>query len=383
MFTRTLFDEEHRLFRETTKRFINKEIIPHHARWEHEGKIDRSAWRAAGEAGLLCCELPQEYGGSGADFRASAIVVEELARAGATGPGFYLHSDIVAPYLRHYGTREQKQRWLPAMARGETIGAIAMSEPAAGSDLQGIETRAKRDGNHLVLNGQKTFISNGQLADLVIVVAKTDPSLGAKGISLVLVEGDREGFERGANLEKIGYKAQDTSTLYFDNVRVPMTNLLGEEGRGFVQLMEQLPQERLLIAIRAAAIIETALESTVSYTGERQAFGRALAKFQNTRFKLAEIKTQAVVTRIFVDRCIEQHLRGELTATDAAIAKLHTTELMCDALDSCLQLHGGYGYMWEFPIARAWADARMARIAGGSSEIMKEIIGRTLWGDNL
>ena len=265
------------------------------------------------------------------------------------------------------------------MASGETIGAIAMTEPGAGSDLQGIRTRAVRDGDHYVLNGQKTFISNGQLADLVVVVAKTDPDEKAKGISLILVERGMEGFERGRNLEKVGYKAQDTSELFFSDVRVPATNLLGpEEGQGFVQLMQQLPQERLLVAIRCAAMIETALEQTVHYTQERQAFGRPLAAFQNTRFKLADIKTAAAACRVFIDRCIELHVDGRLTAEDAAMAKLHATELLCRALDDCVQMHGGYGYMWEYPVARAWADARMSRIAGGSSEIMREIIGRDL-----
>ena len=265
------------------------------------------------------------------------------------------------------------------MARGEAIGAISMTEPGAGSDLQGIKTRAIADGNHYVVNGQKVFITNGQLADIVIVVAKTDPDENAKGMSLVLVEGDREGFARGRNLEKIGLKAQDTSELFFNDVRVPMTNLLGgEEGQGFIQLMQQLPQERLLVAIRCASAIERALEWTVDYTHQREAFGRPIAGFQNTRFKLAEVKTEAVVCRTFVDRCIEMHKDGGLTADDAAIAKLYTTELLCRVVDDCLQLFGGYGYMWEFPIARAYADARMSRIAGGTSEIMKEIIARTL-----
>jgi acyl-CoA dehydrogenase len=302
-----------------------------------------------------------------------------VSRAGASGPAFYLHSDIVAPYILHYGSEEQKRTWLPKMASGEVIGAISMTEPGAGSDLQGIRTRAVADGNHYVLNGQKTFITNGQLADLVVVVVKTDPEARAKGISLILVERDRAGFERGRNLEKIGYKAQDTSELFFNDVRVPMTNLLGpEEGQGFIQLMEQLTQERLLVAIRSATMIEAALDWTVAYTQERQAFGRPIAGFQNTRFKLADAKAAATVTRTFIDRCLELHLEGDLTPEDAAIAKLHTTELLCQVLDDCLQLHGGYGYMWEFPVARAWADARVGRIAGGSSEIMREIIGRSL-----
>lgn len=379
MIPRTVFSGEHELFRDTVRAFLEREVTPHHAQWERDGVVSRDVWRKAGAAGLLCCDIPEEYGGAGADFLFSAIVVEELARAGATGPAFYLHSDIVAPYILHYGSEEQKRTWLPKMASGEAIGAISMTEPGAGSDLQGIRTRAVADGDHYVLNGQKTFITNGQLADLVVVVAKTDPEARARGISLILVEGDRPGFARGRNLEKIGYKAQDTSELFFNDVRVPRSNLLGPaEGQGFIQLMEQLPQERLLVAIRCAASIEAALEWTVAYTQERQAFGRPIAGFQNTRFKLADAKAAATVTRVFIDRCLELHLDGGLTAEDAAIAKLHTTELLCRVLDDCLQMHGGYGYMWEFPIARAWADARVGRIAGGSSEIMREIIGRSL-----
>jgi len=380
MIPRTLYSGEHELFRASVRAFIEREVTPHHADWEKSGVVSREAWLKAGAAGLLCCAQPEAYGGPGADFLFSAIVVEELARAGASGPAFYLHSDIVAPYILHYGSEDQKRDWLPKMAAGETIGAIAMSEPGAGSDLQGIRTRAVRDGNHYVLNGQKTFISNGQLADLVIVVAKTDPDEKAKGISLILVERGMEGFERGRNLEKVGYKAQDTSELFFNDVRVPITNLLGpEEGQGFVQLMQQLPQERLLVAIRCATMIETALEQTVAYTQDRQAFGRPLAAFQNTRFKLADVKTAAAACRVFIDRCIELHVDGKLTAEDAAMAKLHATELLCRALDDCVQMHGGYGYMWEYPVARAWADARMSRIAAGSSEIMREIVGRDLF----
>ncbi|MCG8547336.1 MAG: acyl-CoA dehydrogenase family protein [Alphaproteobacteria bacterium] len=380
MIPRTIFAGEHELFRESVRSFLEREVAPHHDAWERDGAVSRAVWQKAGAAGLLGCTVPEEYGGPAADFLFSAIVVEELARIGATGPAFYLHSDIVMPYLVHYGTEEQKQRWLPGMVAGTTIGAIAMTEPGAGSDLQGIRTRAILDGNHYVLNGQKTFISNGQLADLVIVVAKTDPDERAKGISLILVERDRDGFERGRNLEKIGYKAQDTSELFFNDVRVPTSNLLGPvEGEGFIQLMQQLPQERLLVAIRCAASIEAALDWTLAYTQERQAFGRPIAGFQNTRFKLADAKTVAATTRTFIDRCLELHLDGALTAEDAAMAKLHATERLCEVLDDCLQLHGGYGYMWEYPIARAWADARVARIAGGSSEIMREIIGRSLF----
>lgn len=378
MLPRAMFTEEHEMFREQVRRFVDKEVVPHHDQWERDGVVSRDLWRAAGEAGLLCCEVPEEYGGPGGDFLHSAIVVEELARAGTTGPAFYLHSDIVAPYLLAYGSEDQKRHWLPRMVSGETILAVAMTEPAAGSDLQGMQTRAVKDGNHFVINGQKVFISNGQLADLVVLAAKTNPDEGAKGISLILVEREREGFTRGRNLEKIGYHAQDTSELFFENVRVPITNLLGEENRGFIQLMEQLPQERLLIALRCATSIEAALDWTLAYTRERKAFGRAIADFQNTRFKLAEVKTRALATRAFTDQCLAAHVRGELDTATASAAKLFTTEQLAWVLDECLQLHGGYGYMREYPIARAWADARMSRIAGGSSEIMKEIISRAL-----
>ena len=380
MIERTIFNEEHGLFRDSVKRFIEKEIAPHHAQWEKDGQVSREVWLAAGERGFLGCSVPEEYGGPGADFLYTTVLLEEMAGAGYTGPGFHLHSEIVIPYILQYGTEEQKKTWLPKMVTGECIGAIAMTEPGAGSDLQGIKTQAVRDGNELVANGQKVFITNGQMADLVIVACKTDPTLGAKGISLVVVERGREGFERGRNLEKIGWHAQDTSELFFDHVRVPPENLLGAEGRGFIQLVEQLPQERLIVAIRCCAITESALDWTVEYTNERQAFGRTIADFQNTRFKLAEIKSDALMLRVFVDKCIELLMRGELSAEDAAVAKLRASEIMSNALDECLQLFGGYGYMWEYPIARAWADNRFARIAGGSSEIMKEIIGRDLTG---
>ena len=379
MIARTLYDEEHEIFRESVRRFIAAEIVPHHERWEKDGVVSREAWLAAGRAGLHLASFPEEYGGGGGDFRHSCVVVEELAYAGASGPGFGLHSEIVAPYILHYGSEEQRRRWLPGMASGATIGAIAMSEPGAGSDLQNIRTTAVRDGDHYVVSGQKIFITNGQLADLVIVACKTDPEAGARGISLIAVERGMPGFERGRNLEKIGWKAQDTSELFFQDVRVPVDNRLGEaEGRGFVQLMQQLPQERLLSAMRSAAVIEAMTAETVRYTKDRQAFGQPIAAFQNTRFTLAEVATRAQVARVFVDRCIALHLKGELDTNLAAMAKLWVNDLLCELLDECLQLHGGYGYMWEYPIARAWADARMARIAGGTSEIMKEIIGRAL-----
>ena len=378
MIPRTLFSEEHEIFRASARRFVEREIEPNHAQWEKDGHVSREIWRRAGAAGFLLASLPEELGGPGGDFLMSAILIEELARMGMTGPGFHLHSEIVAPYIVQYGTPEQQTKYLPRMVAGEIIGAIAMTEPGAGSDLQGIQTTAILDGNHLVLNGQKVFITNGIMADFVIVAAKTDPAEGAKGISLVLVETGTPGFERGRNLEKIGWHAQDTGELFFQDCRVPATNLLGGEGRGFIQLVEQLPQERLLVAIRCASVIEAALDWTVAYASERKAFGRPVIGFQNTRFKLAEVKARAVMLRAFVDRCIELHMDAGLTADDAAIAKLQSTEMMCEVLDDCLQLHGGMGYMWETPIARAWADNRMARIAGGTSEIMKEIIGRTL-----
>lgn len=378
MLPRPMFTDEHELFREQVRRFAEKEIVPHHAQWEKDGMVSREVWAAAGAAGLLCCTIPEEYGGAGGDFLHATIVIEELAKVGASGPAFHLHSDIVAPYIVTYGNEDQKKEWLPKLVSGETIAAVAMSEPGAGSDLQNIQTRAVRDGNHFVINGQKVFISNGQIADLVVLACKTDPKEGAKGVSLILVEGDREGFRRGRNLEKVGYKAQDTSELFFEDVRVPITNILGAEGRGFAQLMTELAQERLVVALRSTQIIETDLQWTIDYTRERKAFGRPIAEFQNTRFKLAEIKTKALVTRAFIDQCLMMHMKGELDSNTAAAAKLHATDTLCAVLDECVQLHGGYGYMWEYPIARAWADARMTRIAGGTSEIMKEIISRAL-----
>ncbi len=380
MFERELFSTGHEIFRETVHRFIADEITPFHAQWEKDGQVSREVWRKAGSQGLLCATVPEEYGGSGADFLYSVVVLEELSRAGAMGPGFSLHSDIVAPYLLLYGSDELKRTWLPKMITGEVIGAIAMTEPSAGSDLQNIQTTAIRDGDEYRISGQKVFITNGQLSNIVITACKTDPQAGGKGVSLVLVETDRAGFQRGRNLEKVGWKAQDTSELFFDEVRVPASNLLGQEGRGFVQLMEQLPQERLLQAIRAATTIEAALEWTVDYTTTRRAFDRPIAAFQNTRFKLADVKSQALMLRVFVDRCIAMHLEGRLDAVDAAVVKLLSSEMLGKLLDECLQLFGGYGYMWEYPIARAWADARMSRIAGGTCEIMREIIGRSIVG---
>jgi acyl-CoA dehydrogenase len=373
-----IFQEEHELFRKTVSAFIEREIAPNYERWEKEGQVDREVWGKAGAAGLLLTDVPEEYGGTGADFLYSAVMIEEMAKRVYAAPGFRLHSDIVAPYILHYGSEEQKRTWLPRMAKGEVIGAIAMTEPGTGSDLQGVRTTAVKKGNELVINGQKTFITNGGLADLIIVVAKTDASAGAKGVSLVLVEADREGFTRGRNLKKIGQNAQDTAELFFEDVRVPPSNILGEEGRGFVCLMNQLPRERLLVSIGAVAMMEAAIGWTVEYTRERKAFGRPIAEFQNTRFKLAEVKTEATIARVFLDHSLELFLKGELDATKAAMGKWWFTELEQKVLDTCLQFFGGYGYMLEYPIARAYADARVHRIYAGTTEIMKELVARSL-----
>ena len=378
MIERKLFSAEHEIFRAQVARFMEREVVPFHGQWEKDGQISRETWNKAGETGLLCPTVPADYGGAGADFLFSAIVLEELARVGATGPGFGLHSDIVAPYILHYGSESQKQTWLPKMVAGEAVGAIAMTEPGAGSDLQGVRTSAVPDGDSLVVNGSKTFITNGQHADLVLLVTKTDTTEGAKGTSLVLVEGSREGFRRGRNLEKVGMKAQDTSELFFDDVRIPSENLLGEMGQGFTYLMQELPQERLLVGITAVAATEAALEWTINYTRERQAFGQAIADFQHIRFRLAELKTETQVGRVFLDRCMEAHLEGRLDVEAAAMCKYWLTDLQCRVIDECVQMHGGYGYMWEFPIARAFADARVQRIYAGTNEIMKELISRTL-----
>lgn len=378
MLPRRIFSEEHNLFRDQVRRFVEREIVPHHDKWEEAGIVPRSAWLKAGEAGLLCATMPEEYGGQGVDRYYSVILMEEFARVNASGPGFSLHSDIVAPYVLSYGTEEQKRHWLPKMARGEVVGAIAMTEPGTGSDLQGVRTTAVRDGDELVINGQKTFITNGQNADLVIVVTKTNPKEGAKGVTLVLVEGDRKGFTKGRNLEKIGLKAQDTSELFFSDVRVPVSNILGGEGQGFYLLMQELAWERLQIAIGAMANAEAVLEWTADYTKQRNAFGKPLATFQNTRFKLAEVKTQIQVGRVFVDRCIELVVQKKLDPATAAMAKYWCSDLQCKIIDECLQLYGGYGYMMEFPVAKAYIDSRVQRIYGGTNEIMKELIGRSL-----
>jgi len=378
MIERTLFSEHHLQFRDTLRRFLEREVAPHHARWEEQGYVDREVWTKAGEAGLLCTSMPEVYGGADADKLYSVVLFEEIARQGFTGLGFSLHNEIVAPYILAYGTEAQRRRFLPAMARGEIVGAIAMSEPAAGSDLQGVRTTAVDRGDHYLLNGSKTFITNGWHADLVIVVAKTDPGAGAKGTSLLLVERGMPGFEKGKRLKKVGMKAQDTSELFFDNVAVPKANLLGEVNRGFVYLMQELPWERLQIAISAVEAAQAAIEWTVEYTKERKAFGTTVASFQNTRFTLAELQTEVQVARVFVDRCIELLMQKKLDTATASMAKYWCSDLQCKVIDACVQLHGGYGYMWEYPIARAWADARVQRIYGGTNEIMKEVITRSM-----
>jgi len=378
MIKRTLFAEHHEQYRDTIRRFLEKEVAPHHERWEEQGYVDREVWAQAGRAGLLCTSMPESFGGADADKLYSVVLFEEVARQGFTGLGFSLHSEIVAPYLLKYGSDAQQSRLLPAMAQGEVIGAIAMSEPAAGSDLQGIRTTAVDAGDHFLLNGSKTFITNGWHADLVIVVAKTDPAAGAKGTSLLLVERGMPGFEKGKRLKKVGMKAQDTSELFFDNVKVPKANLLGELNRGFVYLMQELPWERLQIAISGIAAAQAAIDWTIDYTRERKAFGTTVASFQTTRFKLAELQTEVQVAQVFVDRCTELLLKNELDTATASMAKYWCSDLQCKVIDECVQLHGGYGYMWEYPIARAWADARVQRIYGGTNEIMKLLIARTL-----
>lgn len=378
MIPRTLFSPDHELFRESVRTFLEKEAVPFHGQWEKQGYIDRDLWRKAGEAGMLCSHLPDAYGGLDADFLYSAVVIEEIGRLGLTGIGFSLHSDIVAPYILHYGSEALKHKYLPKLISGEMVTAIAMTEPGAGSDLQGVKTTAVLDGDEYVINGSKTFITNGYLADLVIVVAKTDPKAGAKGTSLFLVEADTPGFAKGKRLEKVGMKAQDTSELFFQDVRVPKENILGQAGMGFAYLMQELPQERLTVAIGALSSAEAALAWTLEYTRERKAFGKAIADFQNTRFKLAEMATEIQVGRVFVDQCMALHLEGKLDVPTAAMAKYWATDLQCKVLDECVQLHGGYGFMWEYPIARAWADARVQRIYAGTNDIMKEIIARSL-----
>ncbi|MFB7909184.1 acyl-CoA dehydrogenase family protein [Kitasatospora sp. NPDC056076] len=378
---REIFTEQHEDFRATVKAFLAKEVLPHYDRWEKAGIVDRSVWLAAGRQGLLGIAVPEEFGGGGSpDFRYAAVVAEEFARAGASGLAIGLHNDIIGPYFTSLATEEQKRRWLPGFCSGELITAIAMTEPGTGSDLQGIRTQAVDRGDHFVLNGAKTFISNGILADLVVVVARTTPEGGAHGLSLLVVERGTPGFERGRNLDKIGQKAQDTAELFFEDVRVPKENLLGELNGGFVHLMQNLAQERLTIAAAAIAGAEYLVEITTDYVKQREAFGRPLSKLQHVRFEIAELATECAITRTFVDRCITEHNRYALTPADASMAKWWATELQKRTADRCLQLHGGYGYMSEFPVARAFTDGRIQTIYGGTTEIMKEIVGRSILG---
>ena len=382
MIERSLFSSDHEAFRDAFRRFMDKEIAPFHEQWEEQGYVDRKVWNKAGENGFLCMTMPEEYGGAGADKLYSVVQMEELGRGGFTGIGYSLHSEIVAPYILHYGTQAQKKKYLPKLASGEMVGAIAMSEPAAGSDLQGVKTTALKqpDGSYR-LNGSKTFITNGWHADLVIVVAKTDPAAGAKGTSLVLVERGMPGFETGKRLKKLGMKAQDTSELFFTDVKVPAENLLGgqaHENRGFICLMEQLPWERMQIAITAVASAQAAIDWTLAYVKERKVFGQPVASYQNTRYTLAELQTEVQVARVFVDKCVELVAQDKLDTATASMAKYWCSDLQCKVMDECVQLFGGYGYMWEYPITRAYADARVQRIYGGTNEIMKEVISRAM-----
>ena len=382
MITRTLFSSDHDAFRDSFKRFMQAEIAPHHAQWEEQGYVDKAVWQKAGALGFLCMSLPEAYGGADADKLYSIIQMEELSAAGFSGIGYGLHSEIVAPYLLHYGTEAQKAKYLPKLALGEMVGAIAMTEPAAGSDLQGIKSTAMQqaDGS-FVLNGSKTYITNGWHSDLVIVVAKTNPSAGAKGTSLLLIEQGMAGFTKGKPLKKLGLRAQDTCELFFDNVKVPADNLLGGPdflNKGFIGLMEQLPWERLQIAIGAVAASQAAIGWTMDFVKQRQVFGQAVAAYQNTRFKLAEMQTEVQIAQVFVDKCTELLLKDELDTATASMAKYWCTDLQCKVMDECVQLHGGSGFMWEYPITRAYADARVQRIYGGTNEIMKEVITRSM-----
>jgi alkylation response protein AidB-like acyl-CoA dehydrogenase len=378
MIPRTLFTPEHETFRDSVRRFLEAEVKPHDERWQEQGFADKAVWKKAGEHGFLCMSMPEEFGGSGADKLFSMVLMEEQARINNSSLGWGLHSEIVAPYLLNYGSELLKKKYLPKMASGEMIGAIAMSEPGAGSDLQSVKTSAVRKGDKYVVNGSKTFITNGWNCDLVIVVAKTDPAKGAKGTSLVVVDTSMKGFSKGKRLKKMGLKGQDTAELFFDNVEVPAENLLGQENNGFIYLMQELPWERMQIAIAAAAKCEAALGWTIAYVNDRKAFGKPVSSFQNTRFKLAEAATEVQVMRVFIDRCMELLLEKKLDTATASMAKYWASDMEGKVLDECLQLHGGYGFMWEFPISQAYVDARVQRIYGGTNEIMKEVISRSL-----
>jgi alkylation response protein AidB-like acyl-CoA dehydrogenase len=375
--SRTAFNEDHTIFRDAVRKIFGKVLIPELDRHEREGIVGRDVWRAVGEAGLLCPTVAEDYGGPGLNFAYNAVVAEELAYAGSSA-GFTLHSDIAVGYIETYGTEEQKRKYLPKMVTGELITAIAMTEPGAGSDLQGIRTTALKDGNHYIVNGSKTYITNGQNADLIIVVAKTEPDRGAKGISLILVEAGDAGFVRGRNLDKIGLHSADTSELFFQDVRAPLSNCLGEENRGFIYLMSQLPQERLSIAISAQAAAQRAFDEALKFTRERKAFGKTVLDFQNTRFTLAALATKLQVGWAHIDWALQRHLAGKLTAAEGAATKLWHTEMQGEVCDTALQLHGGAGYMNEYMVAQLWRDARVTRIFGGTSEIMLEVIGRSL-----
>ncbi|MNK74437.1 Acyl-CoA dehydrogenase [compost metagenome] len=375
---RKVYREDHEQFRDTAQRFFERECLPRQAEWDRAGRVDRETWLKAGREGLLCTSIPTEYGGGGGDFGHAAVLAEAQSSCGVSGLGFGLHSEIIAPYILRLGTEEQKRKWLPAICAGESILAIAMSEPGGGSDLKAMRTSAKREGDEYVINGAKTFISNGLNCDLILLACKTDPQAGAKGVSLILVEADRAGFRRGRKLEKVGLHAADTAELFFDDVRVPVGNLLGEEHQGFKYLMQELAQERLLMAVAAASKLEWLLGLTIDYVKQRKAFDQTVWDFQNTRFKLADIKAQAIAARLMVDHYIGEHMARKLTLQEAAVAKLFSTEAMWKAVDDMVQMHGGYGYMVEYPIGRAFIDLRYQRIAGGASEVMRELIARKL-----
>lgn len=379
---RPLFSQEHEQFRDTVRRFLETELVPHHAQWEKDQVVPREIWRKAGDMGLLCPDMPEEYGGAGADWLYNVVVIEEVSRAGLTGPGFMVHSEMCAPYILDYANEEVKREWLPKMVTGEAIGAIGLTEPGAGSDLKNIKMRAERDGDEYVLNGQKVYISNGQNADIVMTATKTDPKAGAKGVTLMVVPTATKGFERGRNLEKLGLKAQDTSELFYTDVRISVANRMGEEGSGFSMLMTKLSQERMTQAIRSCAVAEKTLADAVAYVKERKAFDHTIGDFQNTQFVLAQLDAEVTQLRVFVDHCIQLHMQGALSPVMAAKAKLLASDLHCKVVDQCLQFYGGYGYMLEYPIARAYIDARIVKIAGGAMEVMKQIIWRDMAGRN-